>query len=110
MFFKAKNHILCHCLDRHQHKVLMDHAHASRDGIAGHTETNLLAIDIDLAAIGVVESRQYVHQRRLASSVLAEQGMDLPLLGDKGDIFIGNHTGKELGDVAHFKGGRWLSH
>ena len=62
---------------RHEHEVLVDHADAGGDRVARAAERDRLAVDQDLALVGLVEAVQDVHQRGLAGAVLAEQGEDL---------------------------------
>ena len=62
---------------RHQHEVLMHHADAGADGVAGAVEAGRLAVDEDLALVRPVEAGEHVHQRRLAGAVLAQEAENL---------------------------------
>src|SRR5208283_1462498 len=84
--------------DRHQHEVLVDHAYPGGQGVAGVVESDDLAVDENLAHVGLQEPVEDVHQRRLAGSVLAEQGVDLARLNGEVDAVIGNEAAKTFCD------------
>jgi hypothetical protein len=62
--------------DRDQHEVLVHHADAGGHRVPGRRRSPV-AVDEDLALVGLVEPVEHVHQRALAGTVLAEQGVDL---------------------------------
>ncbi len=76
----AQYHILGHGHHRHQHEVLVHHANAMGDGVTGAVDADLLSPDQDVALIGGIEAVEDVHQRGLAGSILAQQGMYFSLL------------------------------
>ena len=63
-----------------EHEVLVHHADAGMDGIVRRADGNRLAVDTDLAGIGLVEAVQDRHQRRFAGAVLADDAVDRPAL------------------------------
>jgi hypothetical protein len=66
-----------------------------------------LAVDQDLpAGIGMISPGQNLHQRALASAVLAHQGLDFPAPGFQLHVVEGLGAGKCLGDAAHLQGRR----
>ena len=94
-----------------QHEVLVHHADALGDGIVRIEHRTGLAVDENLAAIGLVEAVEHVHQRGLARAVFAQQGVNLALFQSQIDVVVGEHARESLGDAACFKsGGRsWAS-
>ena len=77
--FEAENDVLCHREDGYEHEVLVDHADAPPDGFPGVGEAYRLAVDADLAGVGMQQAEQDVHERRLAGAVLPEKAVDLAL-------------------------------
>ena len=55
-----------------------------------------LAVDDDLALVGLVEAVEDVHQRRLAGAVLAEQRMHLAAAKIEVDVSLATMPGKRL--------------
>ena len=95
--------------DRHhrdQHEVLVHHAHARLDRGARRSELHVLVADLDLALVGVVQAVEDVHQRRLAGTVLAEQGVHLALAEIEADVVVRDDAGEALRDVASSRA-RW---
>src|SRR5208282_768930 len=62
-----------------------------------------LAIELDLARIGVVRARQNLEQRRLAGAVLAPKGMDFGLADFEMDVLERKHAGEAFADPGHFQ-------
>ena len=81
-----------------QLEVLMHHAEAGRDGDGRVGKHRLLAVDPDLAFVGLQQAEQYVHQRRLAGAILADDGVDLAALDGEVDAVIGDERTETLGD------------
>ncbi len=84
--------------DGHQHEVLVDHAYPGVQGVARVVERDDFAVDEDLALVGPQEPVEDVHQRRLAGSVLAEQGVDLARLNGEVDAVVGDEAAKTFRD------------
>ena len=95
----AQNDVLRHGEGGHQHEVLMHHAHATGDGLAGVEACNLLALDDHLAAGGGVHAVEDVHQRGLARAVFAHQGEHLALADVQGHVVVGQHAGELHGHM-----------
>ena len=66
-----------------------------------------MAVDQNFTAGGLVEAVDNVHQRRLARTILAQQGQNLAALQRQVDVLIRHHTGKTLGNIAGFEDGDW---
>ena len=56
-----------------QRQRLVDRLDAVAACVAGRADLDLLAVDEDLAAVGVVGAGEHLDQRRLAGAVVAEQ-------------------------------------
>ena len=52
-------------------------------------EATLLAVDLDVALVGLVDAGQDLHQRRLARAVLTDQAVHLA--GVQGQVRVGEH-------------------
>ena len=70
--------------------MLVHHADAGRDGVAGAVERDRLAVDQDLALVGLVAARRACSSGSLAGAVLAEQGVDLARLDGQVDVVVGD--------------------
>src|SRR5690606_16433561 len=79
-----------------EHEMLVDHADAGRDGVAGTVEVDGLAVDQHLTFVGVVEAVEDVHQGGLSGAVLAEQAKNLARLDREVDRIVGDHTGESF--------------
>jgi hypothetical protein len=95
--------VLRHRHYRYEHEVLVHHAHAPIDRIAGRRDANGLPVQMDLALVGVVEPVEDVHERRLARAVLAEQGVHLALGQLEVDAVVGDHPREALRDSLQFE-------
>ena len=74
--FGAEHHVLDDGEGLDQHEVLVHHADAGMDGVVRRADGDRLAVDADLAGIGLVEAVQDRHERRLARAVLADDAVD----------------------------------
>ena len=90
----------------HEHEVLVDHADAQVDGLAGALDVDGRAVDEDLAGVGGEQPVGDVHQRRLAGAVLAEQGDDLAAVNVERDVVVREDARESLGDVREPQNGR----
>ena len=70
--------VLGHRHHRDEHEVLVHHADPVLDRFLRRVDPDRLALDEDLALVGVVEAVEDAHQGRLAGAVLAEQRVHLP--------------------------------
>ena len=73
----AEQQVLQHGERLDQHEMLVDHADAARDRVLRACGSCARwPSDQDLAAVGLVEAVEDVHQRRLAGAVLADDAVD----------------------------------
>ena len=100
----AEHDVLGHGEVVDQHEVLVDHADAQLDGLAGRVDHLRLAPDQDLALVGLLQAVEHLHQGRLAGAVLAHQGVDLALGHLQVDLVVGDHPGVAAGDAAALDG------
>ena len=96
----AEHDVLGDGEDGDEHEVLVDHADAGGHRVTGPGEVLHLAVELDLALVGLVEAVEHVHQGRLAGTVLAEQAVDLAGLDGEGDRVVGHHAAEALGDAS----------
>ncbi|GAB2925986.1 hypothetical protein GCM10027280_11590 [Micromonospora polyrhachis] len=94
----------------------MHHADPGGDGVARPLDPSGLAVDQDLALVGLEQAVQDVHQRGLPRAVLAEQRVDLSGLHRQVDVVVGDQVTEPFGDAAQFESqrnlleyGRWCS-
>ena len=84
--------------------MLMHHADAGPNGVPGPLEADRLAIDLDLARIGLDQAVENIHQCAFAGAVLADERVDLPGKDREVDAVIGQDAGELLYDATHFNG------
>ena len=96
----AEHDVFRHGEHRHQHEVLMHHADAGADGVAGAVEADRLAVDEDFALVRPVEAGEHVHQGGLAGAVFAEQAEHLAGADVEVDGVVGDQIAEALGDAA----------
>ena len=100
--------------DRHhrdEHEVLVHHADPALDRVLRRAEGDALAVEEDLALVGLREPVEDVHQRRLAGAVLAEQRVHLAAAEVEIDVVVGDGAGEDLGDSPQLEdGSRALRH
>ena len=82
-----------------QHEMLMDHADAVAIASPRRADADRLAVDADLAGVGVVEAVEDRHQRRLAGAVLADDAVDDAALDDEIDVLVGVDRAEALVDA-----------
>ncbi len=99
----AKHHVLRHGERRDQHEVLVHHADARAHGVAGAGEVHDLVVHQDLAAVGVIETKQDVHERRLARAVFAQQGVYGAWLDRQVDAVVRYEVTELLGDSSQLE-------
>ena len=88
-------------------EMLLHHAYAQVEGVAGRVDHHLPARDLDGAGCGGGQPEQHLHQGGLARAVLAEQAVDAGRLHCEVDRVVGHHARIELGDAAHAHGRGW---
>ena len=87
-----------------EHEVLMHHADARRDCIAGGVKRVRGAEHRDGARLGLVHAVQRLHQRGLPSAVLAHDGVDRAGPDVEVHVMVGDHAGEPLLDPAQLDG------
>ncbi len=98
--------VLRHRHHGNQHEVLVHHADAAVDGVARRAHPRRLALDPDLALVGVIQAVEDVHQRRLAGAVLAQQRMHFAEPEIEADVVVGDDPGEALRDSPQLE--NWL--
>jgi hypothetical protein len=94
----------------HQLEMLVHHADAGADRGLAVGDVGLLAVDEDLALIGLVETVEDRHQRRFAGAVFAHDTVDRALGDGHGDVLVGLHRAEGLGDALQFDGWHGCGH
>jgi len=87
-----------------EHEVLEHHADTGLDGLDRALQCGLRAVDRDRALVGLLHPVEDLHQRRLAGTVLADDGVNRAPADAEGDVAVGDHSGKTLGDALQFDG------
>ena len=90
----------------YQHEVLMYHADAGVDSVAGIVHHDLFAVNKDVAGGRLEQTVELVHQRRFARAVFAEDRVDFAFVDGEVDAVIGCKIAETLDNVAHFNDGR----
>ena len=96
--FAAQHDIVDNAHYGHELEMLMDHADAQIDGIAGGVQFDGAAIDKYLTLGGLIQPVDDIHKGRFAGAVFPQESEDLALVQGKVYLFIGDDTGEELGD------------
>ncbi len=99
----AQHHVLHHGERADQHEVLVHHAHAARDRLRHRVLADLLALDPDLAAVGLHVAVGDLHQRGLAGAVLADQRVDALRRYTQAHVVIGVERPVALDDAAQIE-------
>ena len=94
----AEHDVLQHGEAVHQHEMLMHHADAGGDRIAGAARFQGMAVHLDGALVGRVQAVENAHQRRLAGAVLAEQCEHLAAIERERDAVVGGERAEALGE------------
>ena len=85
-----------------EHEVLVHHADAGGDRIGRRLEVGLVPEHGDGALVGLVHAVQRLHQRRLARTVLADDGVDRARPDSQGDVVVGDDARERLADPDQF--------
>jgi len=83
-----------------EHEVLVHHADAGVHRVAWAGELLHDVVEHDLALVGLVETVENVHERRLARAVLAQQAVDLTGFDNEIDMVVGHECAEALRDAA----------
>ena len=98
--------VLGHGHDRDQHEVLVHHPDAHADRLARRADVHRLAAEADLALVGLVQPVEDVHERRLAGSVLPEQGVNLAAAQVEVDVVVRDQRAEALRHALQLEGER----
>jgi len=98
---QSQQQVFSHGLAGDQAIVLIDHAYAVADGVSGSMEGDGLAVHEDVPSIGPIETGQDAHERGLAGSIFAQQGVYFAPAGREIDAPVGHDTRKGLVDPDH---------
>ena len=102
---QAQRDVLRHGEVGHEHVLLVYHADAAGERVAGGAEDDLPVVDEDFALVRRVQAHQDVHQGRLARAVLADERQHLALAHGERDVAAREDAGEALGDVLDAKAG-----
>ena len=102
----AEDDVLEHGEGLDQHEVLMHHADPGADRRQAVGDRHGLAVDADLAGVGLVEAVEDRHQRRLAGAVLADDAVDGAAADGEVDVPVGLDRPEALGDADELDGER----
>ncbi len=94
--------VLRHCEVRHETEVLVDHSNARCEGVLGRLEGDRFAVHQHLSGVRPIEARNHRTERRLASTVLPEQGVDFAASEAEVDVGVGEYPVERLVHVAEF--------
>ena len=97
----AEKHVLHHRQLRNQVQFLMDDGDAGALGFDGVADLHGLAVDQDLARIGLVDAAQNLHERRFARAVFTHQRMNFTGADLEFDTLEHAHRTKRLADAPH---------
>ena len=64
----------------------------------------LLAVQIDLARIGVIYPREHLHKRGFPGAVFTQQRVDFPVPELQRNIVVGDNAREPFGDIQHLNG------
>src|SRR5690606_39170322 len=95
----SQRKVLGHGQCTHQLEMLMHHSDARLGGLAGRVKRNRPTVQADGAAIGPDQTRDDVHQRRLACAVFAQNAHHLAPPDVETYLVVGNKASVSLGDA-----------
>ena len=81
--------------------MLMNHADMQVKRCFGRCNRNRFSVDLNLAAVGEIDTRQHVHERRFSAAILAEQCENLSLLDIQADLVVRDNLAEGLCNVDH---------
>ncbi len=94
----AEEHVLGHAQRRDDRQLLVDHADAGGQRVAGGAEMHRPPVDAHLAVIAGMDAGDDLHQRRLAGAVLADEAMHLAGQQREVDARQRGHAAERLAD------------
>src|SRR5829696_3491891 len=105
-----EEHVLGYAEERDQVDLLVYGADARRLRLARFGESDLFAVEEDLALVGPVHSGDDLDQSRFPSTVFADQGVYLPRPQLERNIVEGQYAGEPFRHPAHLKHRGMLLH
>ena len=81
--------------------MLLHHADAAGYGVRGTLQMQLLALEVYGTACGLFHAVQDLHQRCLASAVLADDGQDLAFMQRDAHVVVGHELVVAFDYVLH---------
>ncbi|MPM51890.1 hypothetical protein SDC9_98641 [bioreactor metagenome] len=103
LWAQAQQDVLQRRHRRNQHKVLMHHADAQGDGLAGSGDLHRLALPDDLPLLRMVQPIENVHQGGFSRAVFSQQSMDLPRRNGEIDVIHRPQAREVLHHTPHFQ-------
>ena len=100
--FGVQAHILCHCHQRHQVALLINHTYARRNGVSHASEVHGLAVEAYFAAVALINARNHFTYGALAGAVLAHQCDYLLLFNFEGYVVHRHKASELLPDLVQF--------
>ena len=97
---RADEHVVEHGHRPEELDVLERARDAAPDDAVRRRVQQALAVEVELARVGLVEPRDHVEERRLAGAVRADQPDDLALLDVERDVVDRDDAAEAAGDVA----------
>ena len=83
--------------------MLEHHSDAETARLTRASNLNRVALPDDVACGRLQGTKEHLYERRLAGTVLAQQGMDLTRSNFQVDIVVGAQLAKLLGEAAHLE-------
>ena len=102
---QAQPHVLGHAERVKQAEVLKHHADAQTARLLRVADVDHLAVEANLARIGLDRAVDDLHQRGFARAVLAQHRVNFAGLHRQADGIVGHHSGVALGDVGKLQAG-----
>ena len=103
LLLAAEKDVLGDGQGRQDRLLLEDHGDAGIEGLARRSDVDRLAVDQNVALVGLIDAVQHLEQRGLAGAVLADEADDLALVDGEADIVQRLHAGEGFRDVADFE-------
>ena len=94
-----QGNIFCCREDVDELEVLVDHADAQIQRVAGGADRHGLVADVDLALVGEVDTGDHVHQRGFAAAVFAQQRQNFAAPYAQRDVFVCHNGAEGFGNV-----------
>ena len=99
----AQKQVLGDAQVRRQHRFLIDDGETAFDHLQGGEPPDGLAVDADLAGIGLIGAGKDLDEGGFPGSVLADQRVHLAWHDLQGNILKGGDAGKPLVDIPHLQ-------